>query len=48
MDVDLETNYDETVSDPSFFDKYQQKKVELDSKLDEWEAVHREIERNNM
>lgn len=48
MDVDLETNYNQTASDPSFFDKYQQKKADLDKKLDEWEAVHREIETHKL
>ncbi|NNK83362.1 MAG: ABC-F family ATP-binding cassette domain-containing protein [Flavobacteriaceae bacterium] len=44
IDVELATNYDATVADPSFFDTYQQKKDSLNQLMDNWETVHLEIE----
>ncbi|MGJ8592233.1 MAG: ABC-F family ATP-binding cassette domain-containing protein [Aquaticitalea sp.] len=44
MDVDLATNYDRTVSDEKFFDKYQSKKKKLESLMTEWETVQEELE----
>lgn len=43
-DVELETNYDATVADASFFDKYQEKKRNLDKFLQQWESVQLQIE----
>lgn len=43
-DIDLATNYDEVVSDPKFFDNYQAKKVKLEQLMEDWEAIHNEIE----
>ena len=43
-DVALETNYDKTVSDPAFFDRYQANKSELQLKLTKWENIQEEIE----
>lgn len=44
MDVDLETNYDETVSNPGFFDNYQEKKEELNRFMQKWEAYLSKLE----
>ena len=35
IDVEIETNYDTTVSDPTFFDKYQEKKNLLNGCLED-------------
>ena len=43
-DIALETNYDKTVSDPAFFDRYQANKSELQLKLTKWENIQEEIE----
>ncbi len=44
IDVDLATNYDEVVSDPSFFDSYQAKKDLLETLMVEWETVQEDLE----
>ena len=44
IDVELETNYDQTVSDPDFFDRYQKKKDALQALMLEWETIQEEIE----
>ena len=44
IDVDLATNYDVTVSNPKFFDHYQEKKDQLEQFMEEWEVIHLEIE----
>jgi ATP-binding cassette subfamily F protein 3 len=44
INVDLETNYEATVSDPSFFDQYQQKKDNLQELMTSWEEIQLEIE----
>ena len=43
-DVDLATNYDATVADPSFFDQYQSKKEELQALMDDWMTIQSQIE----
>ncbi|MEY8848125.1 ABC-F family ATP-binding cassette domain-containing protein [Psychroserpens sp. XS_ASV72] len=43
-DVELATNYDATVADTSFFDRYQKKKDTLDQLMGEWEEIQHEIE----
>ena len=47
IDVELETNYEATVSDPSFFDQYQQKKDNLQQLMTSWEEIQLEIEEFN-
>ncbi len=44
IDVELETNYDVTVSNPEFFDEYQKKKDKLNELMQNWEDLHLEIE----
>ncbi|MEZ4977470.1 MAG: ABC-F family ATP-binding cassette domain-containing protein [Flavobacteriaceae bacterium] len=44
IDVDLATNYDEVVSNPTFFDTYQKKKSNLEKLMEEWEMVQEEID----
>lgn len=44
IDVELATNYDQVVSDPKFFDRYQAKKDELETLMAQWEATHERIE----
>lgn len=43
-DVELATNYDATVSDETFFDRYQAKKEELKTLMSDWETLQFEIE----
>lgn len=47
IDVELETNYDVTVSNPEFFDEYQKKKDKLNELMQNWEDLHLEIEQLN-
>ncbi len=43
-DFKLETDYDNTASDPKFFDDYQEKKKSLEQLMEEWEEVTIQIE----
>ncbi|WP_299898309.1 ABC-F family ATP-binding cassette domain-containing protein [uncultured Aquimarina sp.] len=44
IDVKLAINYDQTIAEPDFFDKYQAKKEELASLMDSWELIQEEID----
>ncbi len=44
IDVELQINYDETISQPNFFDNYQQKKNDLDVLMQEWEELTQLLE----
>ncbi len=44
MDVELATNYDETVSNPKFFDTYDGKKRNLAKLMKEWEEIQMALE----
>jgi len=44
-DVALEINYDETASDPEFFNNYQKLKDNLSQLMQNWEKVHDSIEK---
>jgi ATP-binding cassette subfamily F protein 3 len=46
-DVALATNYDETVSDPKFFDLYQSKKAELEELMKKWEDLQEQVDSFN-
>ncbi len=48
INVELETNYDVTVSNPNFFDEYQKKKEILQELMQEWENIHLDIEQIEM
>ena len=43
-DLALAVNYDETVSDSTFFDKYHSKKEELQVSMKRWENLQEELE----
>lgn len=43
-DVDLETNYDQTVAQPNFFEIYQGKKDKLNECMQQWEKVQEDID----
>lgn len=43
-DLKLATNYDETASDPKFFDAYQTKKKSLEKLMADWEKVQFELD----
>ena len=45
IDVELETNYDRTVSDPNFFDAYQKKKDLLVELMSNWEDIQLDLEK---
>jgi ATP-binding cassette, subfamily F, member 3 len=44
IDIELEINYDATVSNPIFFDEYQQRKDLLKVLMQNWEDLHLEID----
>ena len=44
IDVELQHNYDATVADPNFFDRYQKKKQNLQELMKNWEEIQLEIE----
>ncbi len=44
-DIALATNYDETVSDPKFFDTYQAKKDQLEQLMLDWEDIQDTIDK---
>ncbi|MCO4822348.1 MAG: ATP-binding cassette domain-containing protein [Flavobacteriaceae bacterium] len=43
-DIDLETNYDKTVADPSFFEIYQAKKDSLNTLMKDWETTQEALD----
>ncbi|MBO3115906.1 ABC-F family ATP-binding cassette domain-containing protein [Winogradskyella sp. DF17] len=43
----LETDYDKTASNPEFFDKYQAKKKDLESLMEDWERFQEQLESLN-
>jgi len=43
-DVELASNYDKTVADKTFFDRYQAKKQKLKKLMTDWETIHYELE----
>ena len=48
IDVELEINYDSTVSNPLFFDEYQKKKENINLLMEIWEDIQLEIEEIKM
>lgn len=44
IDVELQINYEETISQPNFFDKYQEKKKNLESLMRDWEKLTESLE----
>ena len=44
IDLELEINYDQTVSSPDFFDAYQSKKSKLEGLMSQWESLTESIE----
>jgi len=44
IDVELEINYEATIAKENFFDKYQQKKDDLEQLMIDWENVQEEID----
>jgi len=47
IDVEMETNYDQAVSQPGFFEKYQAKKDQLNQFMSDWEQITESIETLN-
>ncbi|AXT56800.1 ABC transporter ATP-binding protein [Aquimarina sp. AD1] len=45
IDVELAINYDQTIAQPDFFDKYQAKKENLASLMENWETLQEEIDK---
>ncbi|MDX1463081.1 MAG: ATP-binding cassette domain-containing protein, partial [Marinirhabdus sp.] len=45
IDVALQVNYDETIAQPNFFDRYQAKKAALADLMSEWETVTERLEK---
>ena len=44
IDLELEINYDQTISTPNFFDHYQEKKKRLSQHMENWEELVAAIE----
>ena len=44
IDLELELNYDATISTPNFFDQYQEKKKRLNLSMQEWEKIVADLE----
>ncbi|MCD2260218.1 ABC-F family ATP-binding cassette domain-containing protein [Psychroserpens luteolus] len=44
-DVELATNYDATVADTTFFDRYQAKKEKLTKLMTDWESIQYDLEK---
>ena len=44
IDLELEINYDQTISTPDFFDHYQEKKKRLSQQMENWEELVAAIE----
>ena len=44
IDLELELNYDATISAPNFFDQYQEKKKRLSLSMQEWEKIVADLE----
>jgi ATP-binding cassette, subfamily F, member 3 len=44
IDLELEINYDQTISTPDFFDRYQEKKKRLSQHMENWEELVAAIE----
>jgi ATP-binding cassette subfamily F protein 3 len=44
IDHQLLMDYDQTISEPGFFDRYQDKKKELEQLMGQWETVSSELE----
>ncbi len=44
IDLELEINYDQTISTPDFFDHYQEKKQRLSQNMENWEELVAKIE----
>ena len=44
IDHQLLMNYDETIAQPDFFDRYQARKKKLESLMEQWEALSEELE----
>ena len=44
IDLELEINYDKTISIPDFFDHYHHKKKQLSQHMEKWEEMIAELE----
>jgi ATP-binding cassette subfamily F protein 3 len=47
IDMEMETNYDQTVAAPGFFEEYQSKKDQLNAYMSDWEQITESIEKLN-
>ena len=47
IDTEMETNYDQAVSQPDFFETYQSKKNQLNQLMSDWEQITESIETLN-
>ena len=47
VDLELEINYEQTISDENFFESYHEKKKELSNYIENWERLVEEIENLN-
>lgn len=43
-DLEMATNYNETVADPQFLESYNSKKEKLEKLMEQWEAIQEELE----
>lgn len=47
IDMELEINYNQTISTPDFFDRYQEKKKRLTQHMEKWEGIVASLENLN-
>ena len=45
IDMEMETNYDQAILKPGFFETYQSKKNELNQFMNDWEQITESIEK---
>ncbi|MDT0675480.1 ABC-F family ATP-binding cassette domain-containing protein [Autumnicola musiva] len=44
-DIELATNYEDTMAKPDFLKKYNQKKTELEKSMKEWESIQQDLDK---
>ena len=45
IDVELDINYEEVISNPNFYDEYQAKKDTLSKLMADWETIHEDLDK---
>ena len=45
IDLELDINYEEVISNPNFYDEYQSKKDTLSKLMADWETIHEDLDK---